>query len=58
MNRLKLRNTFLKTKKKEPKRRFNRQKKFCVSQKNFMPSMAKTKRSFFGETRSYSCLRE
>ena len=35
MNRLKLRNQFLKTKKKESKRRFNRQKNFCVSQKNF-----------------------
>ena len=46
MNRSKLRNKFLKTRNEESRRRFNRQRNFCVS------LLRKTKRRFFwGETR-------
>ena len=43
MNRSKLRNQFLKTRNEESKRRFNRQRNFCVS------LLLKTKRRFFGK---------
>ena len=43
MNRSKLRNKFLKTRNVESKRRFNRQRNFCVS------LLRKTKRRFFGK---------
>ena len=43
MNRLKLRNKFLKTRNEESKRRFNRQRNFCASQ------LRKNKRGFFGK---------
>ena len=43
MNRSKLRNKFLKTRNEESRRRFNRQRNFCVS------LLRKTKRSFFGK---------
>ena len=45
MNRSKLRNKFLKTRNEESRRRFNRQRNFCVS------LLRKTKRRFFWETR-------
>ena len=43
MNRSKLRNQFLKTRNKESKKRFNRQRNFCVS------LLRKTQRRFFGK---------
>ena len=43
MNRSKLRNKFLKTRNEESRRRFNRQRNFCVS------LLRKTKRRFFGK---------
>ena len=43
MNRSKLRNKFLKTRNQESKRRFNRQRNFCVS------LLRKNKRRFFGK---------
>ena len=43
MNRSKLRNKFLKTRNKESRRRFNRERNFCVS------LLRKTKRRFFGK---------
>ena len=43
VNRSKLRNKFLKTRNKEPKERFNRQRSFCDS------LLRKTKRCFFGK---------
>ena len=43
MDRSKLRNKFLKTRNEESKRRFNRQKNFCVS------LLRKIKRGFFGK---------
>ena len=45
MNNSKLRNKSLKTRKKESKQHFNRQRNFCVS------LLHKDKRSFFWETR-------
>ena len=43
MNRSKLRNKFLKTRNEESRRRFNRQRNFCVS------LLRKTKKRFFGK---------